>query len=129
MNMDGAVVIITGSATGLGAAVAQRPAAKGANVVINYIKSETEARGTVEVCPKLGVETLLCRADVADDADCRRMASEAVERDESHGGLSGRARLRRFVLGKVQSGKVIPRRFHKRRERRGHATGNIQADP
>ena len=41
MNIDGAVVIITGSATGLGAAVAQRLAGKGANVVINYSKSET----------------------------------------------------------------------------------------
>jgi len=80
MNIDGAVVIITGSATGLGAAVARRLATKGANVVINYTKSETEARETVEDCQKLGAETLLCRADVADDADCRRMASEAVEK-------------------------------------------------
>ena len=80
MNIDGAVVIITGSATGLGAAVAQRLAGKGANVVINYSKSETEARETVEVCQKLGAETLLCRADVADDADCRRMAYEAAEK-------------------------------------------------
>ena len=80
MNIDGAVVIITGSATGLGAAVARRLAAKGANVVINYTKSETEARETVEACQKLGAETLLCRADVANDADCRRMASVAAEK-------------------------------------------------
>ena len=80
MNIEGAAVIITGSATGLGAGVARRLAAKGAKVVINYTKSETEARETVEVCRQLGAETLLCRADVADDADCRRMASEAAEK-------------------------------------------------
>ncbi len=80
MNIDGAVVIVTGSATGLGAAVAQRLASKGAKVVINYTKSESEARATVAACEKLGAETLLCRADVSDDDDCRRMVSEAAEK-------------------------------------------------
>ena len=97
MNIDGAVVIITGSATGLGAAVAQRLAGKGANVVINYSKSETEARETVEVCQKLGAETLLCRADVADDADCRRMVSEAAEKWGRIDGLVNNAAQSKIV--------------------------------
>ena len=50
MNILGAVVIVTGSATGLGSAVAQRLASKGAKVVINYTKSETEAKATAEAC-------------------------------------------------------------------------------
>ena len=74
MNLEDAVVIITGSATGLGAAVAQRLAGKGANVVINYTKSETEANATAAACEELGAGVLICRADVSDDADCRRMA-------------------------------------------------------
>ena len=36
MNLEGSVIIITGSATGLGAAVAKRSASKGAKVVVNY---------------------------------------------------------------------------------------------
>ena len=40
MDLEDAVVIVTGSATGLGAAVAQRLAGKGSNVVINYTKSK-----------------------------------------------------------------------------------------
>jgi len=78
MNIEGAVIIVTGSATGLGAAVAQRLASKGARVVINYTRSEAEAQATAEACQKLGGETLLCRADVANDDDCRRMAAEAA---------------------------------------------------
>ncbi len=80
MNLEGSVIIITGSATGLGAAVAKRSASKGAKVVVNYTKSETEAQETASACRELGVETLVCRADVSVDEDCRRMASEAVGR-------------------------------------------------
>ena len=80
MNIDGGVFIITGSATGLGAAVSRRLSAKGGKVVINYTKSEAEANATAEACRSLGGEALLCRADVSDDADCRRMAAEAMER-------------------------------------------------
>ena len=80
MNIEGGVFIVTGSATGLGAAVARRLAGKGGKVVINYTKSEGEAKEAAEACRALGGEALLCRADVSDDADCRRMAAEAMER-------------------------------------------------
>ncbi len=80
MNIEGGVFIVTGSATGLGAAVARRLASKGGRVVINYTRSEAEANATAVECRSLGGEALLCLADVSDDADCRRMAAEAVER-------------------------------------------------
>ena len=80
MDIAGGVFIVTGSATGLGAAVARRLAAKGGNVVINYTRSEAEAGATAEECAALGGGALLCRADVSEDADCRRMAAEAIER-------------------------------------------------
>ena len=97
MNLEGAVVIVTGSATGLGAAVAQRLASKGARVVINYTKSEAEAEATAAACEKLGSEALLCRADVADDADCRRMAAAAVERWGRVDGLVNNAALSKIA--------------------------------
>ena len=80
MDLKGAVIIVTGSATGLGAAVAQRLASKEAKVVINFTKSEAEAKATAAACEALGGETLVCRADVSDDDDCRRMAAAAVEK-------------------------------------------------
>lgn len=80
MEVASAVFIITGSATGLGATVAQRLAEKGGRVVINYTRSETEARATLQVCEDLGAEAILCQADVSVDDDCRRMAAAALER-------------------------------------------------
>ncbi len=76
MDIKGGVAIVTGSATGLGAAIAKLLAKKGCNVVVNYSKSEAEARETAAACEALGVETLLCQADVAEDGDCRRLAAE-----------------------------------------------------
>jgi 3-oxoacyl-[acyl-carrier protein] reductase len=70
--------IITGSATGIGAAVARRLAAKGTHVVINYTKSAAEAEATAAECRALGVEALVCQADVSRDEDCRRLAETAL---------------------------------------------------
>jgi len=78
MDIRGGVTIVTGSATGVGAAAAKLLASKGCNVVINYTKSEAEAKQTQADCEKLGAETLLCKADVSQDEDCRRMVAETV---------------------------------------------------
>jgi 3-oxoacyl-[acyl-carrier protein] reductase len=97
MELKEGVVIVTGSATGVGAASARLLASKGCNVVINYTKSEEEARETQAACEALGVETLLCRADVSDDADCRRMANEAIAKWGRIDGLINNAGTTHFV--------------------------------
>lgn len=80
MAIEDSVTVVTGSATGLGAAIARQIAAKGGHVVVNYTKSDAEAKETVAACEALGVETLLVQADVAEDGDCRRMARAAVDK-------------------------------------------------
>lgn len=97
MELKEAVVIVTGSATGVGAASAKMLASKGCNVVINYTRSEEEARETQGACEALGVETILCRADVSDDADCRRMANEAIAKWGRIDGLINNAGTTHFV--------------------------------
>ena len=79
MKLDGSVIVVTGSATGLGAATAKIAASKGARVLINYTKSESEAKETAQACKDLGGDALLCQGNVAEDADCRRMAAAALE--------------------------------------------------
>jgi 3-oxoacyl-[acyl-carrier protein] reductase len=74
------VAIVTGSATGVGAATALALAQRGYNVVINYSKSEQEAIASEAACRAAGADTLLVRGDVADDAACRAMAEAAVSR-------------------------------------------------
>lgn len=80
MDIKGKVAIITGSATGLGAAVAVKLARRGVNIVINYSKSEKEARATQAECAALNVQTLLVKADIGQDADCRRLAQETLDK-------------------------------------------------
>ncbi|MEW5862576.1 MAG: SDR family oxidoreductase [Pseudomonadota bacterium] len=72
--------IVTGSATGVGAATALALARRGCDVLVNYSKSEAEAQATAAACREAGADVLLVRADVADDAACRRMVAEAVAR-------------------------------------------------
>ena len=97
MQIEGGVFLVTGSATGLGSTVAQRLAAKGGRVVINYTKSETEAQATAEECRKLGADVIVCQADVSVDEDCRRMAADAVERWGRIDGLVNNAAQSKIV--------------------------------
>ena len=63
--------IVTGSATGVGAATVLALSQRGYNVLVNYSKSESEAKVTQQACRKAGADVLLVRGDVADDAACR----------------------------------------------------------
>ncbi len=80
MSESRGVAIVTGSSRGVGAATAKLLAKEGFNVVVNFSKSEEEAQKIAAACEALGAETLLCQADVAQDADCRRMVEEAVKK-------------------------------------------------
>lgn len=97
MDIKGGAVIVTGSATGVGAAAVKLLASKGCNVVINYTKSEVEARETQAACEAIGVQTLLCQADVSNDADCRRMANETIAKWGRIDGLINNAGTTHFM--------------------------------
>jgi 3-oxoacyl-[acyl-carrier protein] reductase len=77
---DHKVAIITGSATGVGAATALSLASRGYHILINYSKSEQEAKASEAACQAAGADTLRVQGDVADDGDCRRMAEAAIQR-------------------------------------------------
>ena len=74
------VAIITGSATGVGAATAILLAQKGCNVVINYTRSKDEALETAKHAEELGVETIVIQADVSKDDECKAMVTEAIKK-------------------------------------------------
>ena len=77
---DRKVALVTGSATGVGAATCRLLSGRGWNVVVNYSRSAREAEETAAACRKLGAETLVVQADVAKDADCRRLVEETVRK-------------------------------------------------
>ena len=74
------VCVVTGSSSGIGAATARLYAAQGWNVVVNYSRQREAAEAVAEQCRASGVETLVLRADVAADADCRALAAEVERR-------------------------------------------------
>ena len=78
-NSSRPTAVVSGSATGIGAACARHLAAAGLNVAINYTKSAAEAEATAEACRALGVEALVVQGDVGEDADCRALAAAALE--------------------------------------------------
>jgi len=80
MDIKGGVVIVTGSATGVGAACAKLLASKGCNVVINYTRSKAKAEETARACEQHGAETIVFQGDVGEESACQGMAAAAVEK-------------------------------------------------
>jgi 3-oxoacyl-[acyl-carrier protein] reductase len=78
MSKDGLCVIVTGSASGLGAATAAILAKGGARIVVNYYNSKTEAEATADLCRDAGAEVVVAQGDVSRDEDCKRIVSAAA---------------------------------------------------
>jgi 3-oxoacyl-[acyl-carrier protein] reductase len=79
IELDDAVVIVTGSSRGVGAASARLLAGRGAKVVINCSKSREQAEADAAECREHS-EAIVCQGAVADDAACRGIAAQAMER-------------------------------------------------
>jgi NAD(P)-dependent dehydrogenase (short-subunit alcohol dehydrogenase family) len=78
MSKDELSAIVTGSASGLGAATARLLAKAGARIVINYSKSQKEAEATADTCRKAGAaEVVVVQGDVSRDEDCRTIVAAA----------------------------------------------------
>jgi 3-oxoacyl-[acyl-carrier protein] reductase len=77
------VALVTGSATGIGRAVALRFAREGFAVAVNYSRSQKEASETLAEVKKLGVPAILCKASVGDELAVRDMVGRC--RDELGG--------------------------------------------
>jgi 3-oxoacyl-[acyl-carrier protein] reductase len=69
------VALVTGAATGIGAAAVLALARAGYDVVVNYSSSERAARETAAAAEKLGTAALAIKCDVADEKGVRAMAS------------------------------------------------------
>ncbi len=97
MELKDAVCIVTGSSTGIGAACALALAQKGCHVVVNYSKSEADAHAVAKQCGAAGAQALAVQADIAIDADCRRLADAALRKWGRIDALVNNAGTTKFV--------------------------------
>ncbi|MDK3075687.1 SDR family NAD(P)-dependent oxidoreductase [Sedimentitalea sp. JM2-8] len=79
-DMEGRIALVTGSATGLGRAMAVKLAERGAEVIINYSRSQVEAEEAADLCRATGAQVQVVRADVAEPDGCRDLADAAGRR-------------------------------------------------
>ncbi len=76
--LAGKVALVTGSATGIGSEAAIGFAREGADVVINYSRSEAEAQQTKDACAAFGVRTLLVQADCSKEDEIKEMVDRTA---------------------------------------------------
>ena len=84
---------MTGSASGIGAATAIELSKRGWNVVINYSKSEAEAKKVAAKCK----DAITVQADVGDDAQCKKLVQAAMDKWGRVDALVNNAGTTKFV--------------------------------
>jgi 3-oxoacyl-[acyl-carrier protein] reductase len=77
LPLEGKSALVTGSSRGIGRAIAERLAADGAAVVINYARSKHLADDAVKAILERGGKAIALPADVAKPSEVRRLFDEA----------------------------------------------------
>lgn len=74
--LEGKTALVTGSSRGIGRAIAEGLATKGATVVVNYVGNEKAAREVVAAIEGNGGKAVAIQADVSSIPDIRRLFDE-----------------------------------------------------
>ena len=78
-RLEGKTAIVTGGTRGVGKAVALAFAQEGANVAINYTRSEDAARAIVKEIESMGRKGLSFKVDVADTKSVKEMVGAVID--------------------------------------------------
>ncbi|WPX09852.1 3-oxoacyl-[acyl-carrier-protein] reductase [Anaerocellum danielii] len=78
--LKGKVALITGASRGIGRAIALKFAQNGANIVINFASSQSQAENLKEEIEKIGTKAMIIKCDVSNADEVSQMFSQ-VEKD------------------------------------------------
>ena len=79
-DLSGKVALVTGSARGIGKAIAVRYAQLGADIAINYSGDEANASRTVAEIGDIGRDAIAVKADITKPAEIERLFTETLGR-------------------------------------------------
>lgn len=77
-NLSNKVILVTGASRGIGAAVAAKLAAAGANVIVNYAGGKEAADAVVEKIKTDGGDAIALQADVSKPEDVKALFDNAI---------------------------------------------------
>ncbi len=83
MNLKNKVALVTGGGTGIGRATCLELAERGAVVVVNYSRSQTDAEETVQIINDKGGRAIAVRADVSQNEEVKDMVDIIVQQFET----------------------------------------------
>ncbi len=113
-SLAGKRAVVLGGSRGIGRAISLRLASEGVHVLVNYVRSDTEAEVTAADCRARGVESEAVRADVGDTAALQVLFARVA----GWGGLD-------FLINNAARGLERPRPAIDQRPKHLHETMDV----